>query len=116
MSDPAKNQKVIVANFKSDIPEFIPQELFDLILSEKGVKIERIVSKGQCSAMDDWYDQDQSEWVLLVSGAAVLEFQDPSQKVSLQTGDYLLIPPHKKHRVDWTDPDQETLWLAVFFS
>lgn len=112
----AANEKVLVANFMSDIPTSIPQEIFDLIVAKNGVKIERIVSKGQCSARDEWYDQTQFEWVLLIAGAAVLEFQEPAEKVTLQVGDYLLIPPHKRHRVDWTDPDQETLWLAVFFS
>jgi len=70
-------------------------------------------SKGQRSEEDFWYDQDQSEWVLVVKGSARLQFED--EFIELKMGDYINIEPHKKHRVDWTNPEEETVWLAVFY-
>jgi cupin 2 domain-containing protein len=78
-----------------------------------GVSIERIVSHGHQSPPGSWYDQDLDEWVLLLSGAALLRFEDEAEPVRLEPGDYVLIPAHARHRVEWTDPDRATVWLAV---
>ncbi len=94
-------------------PAALPDEMVDVLLRQASLRIERIVSRGQYSAPDFWYDQEQAEWVLLIQGAARLEFAQ--HMVSLQAGDYLHIAAHEKHRVDWTDPEQDTVWLAVFY-
>ncbi len=78
------------------------------------VRIERIISKGHKSPENGWYDQDEHEWVIVLKGEGVLEFEDGSN-CRLGTGDYLNIAAHTKHKVSWTDPDQATLWLAVFY-
>lgn len=100
-------------NFFSDIPEFLSEELMQTITSSAEMRIERIVSQGQNSPENFWYDQPENEWVIVLAGSAVLEFVD--KEIILCMGDYLLIPAHKKHRVKWTDPDQQTIWLAVFY-
>jgi cupin 2 domain-containing protein len=89
-------------------------ELFEDILSTPNVRIERIVSTGQSSPPEGWYDQDEHEWVMVLQGAAVLSFEHGEEQ-RLQAGDYLNIPAHCRHRVAWTDPDQPTVWLAVFY-
>ena len=91
------------------------REVFDLLLEQPGLRIERIVSTGQSSPENDWYDQNQSEWVLVLRGAATLSFADADDQ-QLETGDYLNIPAHQKHRVKWTDPNRETVWLAIHYS
>lgn len=91
-------------------------ERFDTLLAKPGVRIERIVSTGQTSPPDFWYDQDTAEWVVLLKGAARLRFADEDAARCLQAGDWLHIAPHRRHRVDWTDPDQVTVWLAVHFT
>lgn len=105
-------------NIFSNIPESIPHEVFEEVLSSEPVRIERIISSGHSSnnrsSGGDWYDQDEGEWVLVVQGEGVLEFEG-GEEVRLATGDYVNIPAHKKHRVTWTDPDKETIWLAVFY-
>jgi cupin 2 domain-containing protein len=101
------------SNIFADVPELIPSELFEAIAETQTIKIERIISKGHQSEPDFWYDQEQSEWVLVLKGAARLEFED--RFVTLQPGDYINIEPHQKHRVDWTTPDKETIWLAIFY-
>jgi cupin 2 domain-containing protein len=88
-------------------------ELFETLHEAAGTHVQRIVSWGQASPEGFWYDQEQDEFVLLVSGAARLRFEDETHARSLTAGDYLLIPAHRKHRVDWTDPDQPCVWLAV---
>ncbi|MEO0344200.1 MAG: cupin domain-containing protein [Pseudomonadota bacterium] len=102
-------------NLFDDIPVKLTEEVFEVLAQGKDVKVERIVSKGHTSPKDGWYDQAQAEWVMLLEGAAELTFE-PAEKVQLQRGDQILIPAHLKHRVSWTDPDQETVWLTVFFT
>src|SRR5574338_845788 len=99
----------------SGIPRQITQEITDVIVSSPEARIEKIVSKGHSSPRDYWYDQEQNEWVIVIKGKARLEFYGEIQLVELNEGDYINIPSHKKQRVDWTDPESETIWLAVFY-
>lgn len=79
------------------------------------VRIERIVSHGHASPPEFWYDQEQNEWVALLAGEAILHFQQDDRRLHLRPGDHVTIAPHVRHRVDWTSPDQATIWLAVFY-
>lgn len=103
---------------KSNIFELIPavlqDELFEELASGNGVKIERIVSFGHITPESQWYNQDGDEWVILLKGEAVVSFWGESD-IKLNVGDYLNIPAHKKHRVSWTKPDVQTIWLAVHY-
>jgi len=103
-----------MANILDDIPADLPQELFDELVATGAVTIERIVSRGHASPAAGWYDQDRHEWVLLAQGAAILLFKD-GERLSLGPGDHVTIPAHRKHRVEWTSPDQDTVWVAVFY-
>jgi cupin 2 domain-containing protein len=96
-----------------DLPQHSPDELFTTLLNDANVRIERIVSHGHASPEGCWYDQDQHEWVVVVKGAARLRFED--QTVEMKPGDFVNIPAHRKHRVEWTTPDEPTLWLAVHY-
>jgi len=102
-------------NLNENIPSSMPQEFIEELVNNNKVRIERIVSKGHCSPGDGWYDQDDNEWVMLLEGEALLVFEDNQQKVSLEKGDYVHIEAHKKHRVEWTKPNINTIWLAVFY-
>lgn len=104
--------KISSSSIFTDIPVQLPTELCQTLLSKPNLRIERIVSRGHCSAKEDWYDQDQDEWVMLLQGQARLTFKETAP-VELGPGDYLLIPAHCLHRVDWTSPDQDTVWLAI---
>jgi cupin 2 domain-containing protein len=97
----------------SDVPANLSEELFTMLLQAPGVRIERIVSNGQQSPDSFWYDQLTSEWVVVLKGAARLEFEDGT--LEMGPGDYVDIPAHKKHRVVWTSPDEPTVWLAVHY-
>ena len=96
------------------LPDASAAECVDTLLSRPDLRIERIVSFGQASPSGFWYDQDESEWVLLLAGAARLRFEDEPEARLLGPGDWVEIAAHRRHRVDWTDPDQPTVWLAVF--
>ena len=100
-------------NLLTGVPTSIPDEIFETIISKSNIKIERIISKGHKSEPNFWYDQDQSEWILILKGEARLQFEDKS--IYLTSGDYLNIAPHQKHRIDWTTPEEETIWVAVFY-
>lgn len=101
-------------NLFAAIPEALPHELIETLLASGGMKIERIVSLGHSSPPGFWYDQPQHEWVVLLAGAAVVHFENESP-ISLCPGDFLDIPPHRRHRVESTDPYAPTIWLAVHF-
>ena len=101
-------------NLFSDIPHHIPAEIVRELVSTEVVRVEQIISKGQSTPVDDWYDQSEHEWVVVIQGAATLLFEN-GEEISLNPGDWVEIPAHKKHRVTWTTPDEETVWLAVFY-
>lgn len=101
-----------LASLFMDIPENLPEELCQTLLDKPTIRIERIVSKGQHSPDDFWYNQAQQEWVFLLQGRARLGFSD-GRSLSMQAGDYLLIPAHCQHRVEWTQPDATSIWLAI---
>ena len=101
-------------NLFSPLPDALCAERAELLLTRPGLRIERIVSQGQASPPGFWYDQEEGEWVLLLAGAARLRFADEADARLLVPGDWLEIAPHRRHRVDWTDPTAPTIWLAVF--
>lgn len=90
------------------------QEFVEVIEQTKFVRIERIVSTGQCSPPGFWYDQDEVEWVSVISGEGHLRILGTTELIRLKPGDWITIPAHQKHRVEWTDPTQPTIWIAVF--
>lgn len=96
------------------IPATLKDELFEELISKEGLKIERIVSHGHVTPEFEWYDQRRDEWVILLQGEAIISFLNEDD-VRLKAGDYINIPAHKKHRVSWTKPDEDTLWLAVHY-
>jgi cupin 2 domain-containing protein len=102
-------------NIHSHIPDALPQEMTETILSSDAVRIERIVSFGHVSPPGFWYDQDTHEWVLLLDGAARLRFADQDEPLELRPGDHVNIAAHVRHRVEWTEPDRPTIWLAVHY-
>ncbi len=89
------------------------EELTTILAESKNVRIERIISSGQTSPESFWYDQDENEFVALLQGEAVITYQDGNTK--LKSGDTVLIPAHKKHRVDFTSVDPPCVWLCVFY-
>jgi cupin 2 domain-containing protein len=103
-------------NLFANLSAQLPQELCEVLAesSSRAVRIERIVSTGHHSPPDFWYDQHQQEWVVVLQGQARVSYDD-GRWWTLGPGDYLLIPARQKHRVDWTSPDQPTVWLAIFF-
>ena len=104
-----------MSNIFDNLPTDLSQEVFEQLVSSKAVKIERIVSKGHTSPDSGWYDQPQHEWVIVLKGSALLEF-DNRESVRLHAGDYVNIPAHQKHRVAWTDNFCETIWLAIHYN
>lgn len=101
-------------NLLKNLPDHLPEELFETLVNNEKVQIERIVSKGHTSPQDGWYNQDKNEFVLVVKGGASLEFED-GRVESMKPGDWLEIPAHVKHRVSWTTEEEETVWLAVHY-
>ena len=102
-------------NLFSGIPGEVPQEISEVLLKTPEFHLERIISTGQTTPPGQWYDQETHEWVVLLSGAAALLFAGEDQVRILHPGDYLLIPAHCRHRVEWTEPEQKTVWLALHY-
>lgn len=112
---PNRKAAATAGDLFADLPASLPGELVEVLAQSPHVRIERIVSTGQASPEDHWYDQDESEWVIVLTGEAAVWFEGQAQPRRLRPGQYLLIPPHCRHRVAWTTADQPTVWLAVFF-
>lgn len=102
-------------NIYSDVPERCPEEISETLIGSERMSIQRIISDGHASPDGFWYDQDQSEWVLLLQGEAALRFDGQEELVFLKSGDWIDIAAHVRHRVEWTDQKQKTVWLAVFY-
>ncbi|MCG2711577.1 MAG: cupin domain-containing protein [Candidatus Omnitrophica bacterium] len=104
-----------VGNLFEGISGQVPEEVFETLLETGNFHIERIVSKGQSTLQGTWLCQKQDEWVVLLSGAATLSFAQDASKLDMKPGDYVQIPANCKHRVEWTDPNVKTVWLAIHY-
>jgi cupin 2 domain-containing protein len=106
------------SNLFENIPDRLPDEMISVLAESEKMRVERIVSDGHASPEAFWYDQEQDEWVLLIAGSAVLslEMENRVEQVQMNPGDYLLIPAHRRHRVESTSATEKSIWLAVFFS
>lgn len=98
------------------IPEELSNEVSATLFAGSSFRVERIVSLGHCSPAEFWYDQAEYEWVALLKGRARIRFEDEGDPIEMAPGDYLTIAPHRKHRVEWTTPDEPTVWLAIHYS
>ncbi len=102
-------------NFFNNVTINPDAEVFETLFGDGSVKIERITSFGQSTPAGEWYDQENAEWVILLEGSAGLMFEHDNTVHMLKPGDYCYIAPHRRHRVEFTDRYQRTLWLAVHF-
>ena len=91
------------------------EEVVTLLVDTPNLKIERIVSMGQASPPGFWYDQPWAEWVMVLTGSAGLRLEGEAEVKNMSTGDYVRIPAHTKHRVEWTSKDPATIWLAIHY-
>jgi len=87
-------------------------EVFETLIQTPDLLVERIISCGQATPEGMWYDQEVDEWVVLVTGQATIRFE-PGETVELNPGDSLLIPAHRRHRVEYTSVDPRCIWLAI---
>ena len=102
-------------NLFQGIPDHLDQELVEKLFAHDCFRIERIVSRGHASAPKFWYDQDEHEWVALLTGKAQLQIEGEETLVTLGPGDTYVLPARTRHRVAWTEPNHDTIWLAVFW-
>ena len=98
-------------NLLEHIPETSQEEIFQTLIQNEKVKIERIISYGQTTPKDYWYDQDEDEFVMVVEGEAQIKYEDGTL-YKLVKGDTLYIKSHQKHQVTYTS--NPTIWLALF--
>ncbi len=105
----------MVNNFLNNLPEAKENEVIEILQSSSDFRIERITSFGQCSPQGFWYQQKENEWVILLKGEAKLRFAENDEIINLKINDFVYIPAYKKHRVEYTTEDEETIWLAVFW-
>lgn len=102
-------------NIFSTLPTDLQEERVDVLVQHGNIRVARIVSKGHVTPPEEWYDQEEHEWVVVLEGAGTLLFED-GQETHLERGDHINIPAHTKHKVSWTDPARPTVWLAIYYS
>jgi cupin 2 domain-containing protein len=103
------------ANVFENIPPSFPQEIIDNLVEASNFRLERIVSQGHATPPGQWYDQPWDEWVILLSGSASLAFEGVDDTMVMQPGDFVHLPAHTRHRVEHTDTNQVTVWLALHY-
>jgi len=106
---------MVMGNLFANVPQQLANEAVEELLSAPNVRIERIVSISHATAADEWQDQEQAEWVLLLAGSAGLLFEDDTEPHLLVPGSYIHILAHRRHRVAWTDQSVPTIWLAIHY-
>ena len=99
-----------MSNLYENIPSVLSEELFETLVKTPTLHIKRILSRGQTT---DWYNQDEHEWVVILQGSAHLRIEGEEEPHKLIAGDYLEIPSRTRHRVEWTHPEETTIWLAI---
>lgn len=102
-------------NLFAILPTSLTEELTEMLAEGSDVRVERIVSTGHASPEGFWYDQEMDEWIVVLRGEALVQFEGEAEPLRLKPGDYVNIPAHRRHRVEWTSPDEPTVWLAVFY-
>jgi len=105
-----------VQNMFAGVPGKLPEEQFEELIRGGQFRLERITSTGHVTPVGQWYDQDEDEWVLVLCGSAQLQFDGEAEPVTLGPGDFVPIPARCRHRVQWTDPSEPTVWLALHFT
>jgi len=102
-----------IENLFHPLPDTKTEEVIETLLENEHCRIERIVSEGQATPPGEWFDQETDEWVILLQGSAGLVFEGSQEASVMRPGDYLFIHARRKHRVEWTDKTQKTIWLAL---
>jgi len=100
-------------NLFEGVKSSLPDELIETLAEKGNVTVERIVSNGQATPVGEWCDQYWDEWVLLLTGSAALRIEGEEKQLVMRPGDHLMIPAHCRHRVEWTDQGEPTVWLVV---
>ena len=103
-------------NLFAGLPADLAAERVDVLVQAAGTRLERIVSTGHRTPPGEWYDADAREWVVVLRGRAGLRFEDLDEVMTLGAGDWVDIAAHRRHRVEWTDPGEPTVWLALHYA
>lgn len=103
------------SNLYAELPAELPEEIFQTLLTAPNLRIERIVSLGHVSPPGFWYAQPTHEWVAILQGAARLRFEG-QEPIDMRAGSFLHIPAHQRHRIEWTQEHQPTIWLAIHYT
>jgi len=106
---------MVIRNIFSEIPNSINGELAEILIRNEHFMLKRIISQGEATPPGEWFDQDTNEWVILLSGGAGLIFENEADECVMHPGDYVHIPAHQRHRVEWTDSKQKTIMLAIHY-
>ncbi len=101
-------------NLLTSLPAARDAEVSETLITAHGIRLQRIISFGQVSPEGFWYDQKEAEWVMLLTGRARLLIAGEADDRILGPGDAVYLPAHCRHRVEWTDPEHPTVWLALF--
>jgi cupin 2 domain-containing protein len=103
-----------VCHLLASLPSARDAEVSETLVTGRGIRFERIVSHGQATPEGFWYDQENAEWVMVLTGRTRLTIAGEAEDRVLGPGDAVFLPAHCRHRVAWTDPDHPTVWLALF--
>jgi cupin 2 domain-containing protein len=108
--------KLTSGHLLSGLPLPAAAEVFEPLVEGVGLRLERIVSTGQCTPTGDWLVQTWDEWVMLLTGEARLMIDGETAGRELRPDDWVNIPAGVRHRVEWTSQEPPTVWLALHYN
>jgi cupin 2 domain-containing protein len=108
------NRPIITKLFETTGLAIGDEEFQETLFEGRQFRVERIISRGQITAPDQWYEQPRDEWVLLAAGNASLEIENDCL-LHLCAGDCLMLPAGLRHRVTYTSKVTPCVWLAIHF-
>ena len=104
------------SNLLAEAPSASGQESEEELCSGRDWRLMRISSNGSRSPDGFWYQQTENEWLTLLKGSARLRLEDPEEWIELSVGDQLMLPAGRRHRLERTDSDPGTVWLALYWN
>ena len=89
--------------------------VIETLFENKTVKIDRITAFGQITPPGEFPPEPSYEFIHLLKGQLILEYEGEAEKVNLKPGSYAIKTPEQKTRADFTAKDEETVWLKVSY-
>jgi len=92
--------------------------IIETLFENQSIKIDRVTVRGQITPRDEFPDEPSYEFIHLIKGHLVLEYQERSgrpNKISLRPSEFAIKSPQERTRADFTSLDEDTVYLKISY-